>query len=225
MQIAYTFSKSIDNASSFENILDPLDFSHSRSLSLFDSRHRFVWSYYWELPIPKREGFAGKLLNGWALSGITTFQSGFPIRILSSDDNELMNSFDFELPGRPDLVGKFTTRDPHSSGCALGSSPCETVPNQYFDPNAFAPQALGTLGTAPRTICCGPGINNFDVSLLKNTQLSERMRMEFRAEFFNIANHSQFFQPDGNISDGSDFGRISRAKEPRLIQFAAKLFF
>ena len=225
LQLAYTFSKSIDNASSFENILDPLDFRHSRSLSLFDSRHRFVLSYYWELPLPKKEGFAGKLLNGWALSGITTFQSGFPIRILSSDDNELMNSFDFELPGRPDLVGKFTTRDPHSSGCALGSSPCEPVPNQYFDPNAFAPQALGTLGTAPRTLCCGPGINNFDISLLKTTQLNERMRMEFRAEFFNIANHSQFFQPDGNISDGSDFGRISRAKEPRLIEFAAKLFF
>jgi hypothetical protein len=111
------------------------------------------------------------------------------------------------------------------AGTGTSCSPADQVPNQYFDPNAFAPQALGTLGNAPRTICCGPGINNFDVSLIKSTQFSERMRMEFRAEFFNIANHSQFFQPDGNISDGSDFGRISRAKEPRLIEFAAKLFF
>jgi hypothetical protein len=227
LQAAYTFSKSIDNASSFENILDPTDFSRSRSLSLFDARHRFVLSYYWDLPIPKKEGFAGKLLNGWSVSGITTFQSGFPIRILSEDDNELMYSFDFELPGRPDLVGKFTTRDPHFTGCEPGTSGpgCPQVPNQYFDPNAFAPAALGTLGTAPRTLCCGPGINSFDVSLLKTTSLTENKRLEFRAEFFNIANHTQFFQPEGDTSNGSDFGRISRAKDPRLIEFAVKLFF
>jgi hypothetical protein len=138
-----------------------------------------------------------------------------------------MNSFDFELPGRPDLVGNFTVHDPHTTGCAIGTSgpSCETVLNQYFDPNAFAPQALGTLGTAPRTLCCGPGINNFDIALHKTTPLSETMHMEFRAEFFNIVNHPQFQQPDGNISDGSDFGRISRAKDPRLMQFALKLFF
>ena len=227
LQAAYTFSKSIDNASSFENILDPTDFNRSRSLSLFDSRHRFVLSYYWDLPIPKKEGIAGKVFNGWAISGITTFQSGFPIRILSADDNELMGSFDFELPGRPDLLTKFTTRNPHSSGCEPGTSGsgCPLVENQYFDPNQFAPQALGTLGTAPRTVCCGPGINNFDVSLHKNTPFNERVRMEFRAEFFNLFNHSQFFQPDGNISDGPDFGRISRAKDPRLMQFAVKFYF
>jgi hypothetical protein len=99
---AYTFSKSIDEASSFEGILNPLPGANNRSLSLFDARHRFVLSYDWELPVPKYSGVAGKVFDGWGLSGIVTYQTGFPIRITSDADNELMNSFDFELPGEPD---------------------------------------------------------------------------------------------------------------------------
>lgn len=231
---AYTWSKSIDNASSFENILNPINFEASTSLSLFHAAHRFVASYFWELPVPKYSGFKSKLLNGWAISGITTFQTGFPIRILSEDDTELMLSFDFELPGRPDLVGPFTTGDPrNNSFCANGTSGASCEPGFYFfDPNAFAgqfdpetPQALGSLGTAPRSMCCGPSINNWDFGIHKNTPLNERMRLEFRAEFFNMWNHPQFFNPDGNITNGSEFGSIKRAKDPRQVQFALKLFF
>jgi hypothetical protein len=212
-QLSYTWSKSIDQASSFENILNPLDIRRSYALSLFDSRHRFVFSYYWELPIPQRAGLTGKFVNGWALSGITSFQSGFPIRITSSDDNELMNSFDFELPGQPDLVAPFRRLDPRGPG------------NLGFDPASFAPQALGTIGSAPRSICCGSGINNFDIALEKSTSVTEKTRLEFRAEFFNLVNHAQFFTPDGDISDGSDFGRVNRVRDPRLIQFALKFHF
>jgi len=104
---AYTFSKSFDEASSFEGILNPIDPRRSRSLSAFDARHRIVFSYYWELPFHKFNGGAGKVINGWALSGITTFQTGFPIRIISSADNELMYSFDFELPGEPLQLASF----------------------------------------------------------------------------------------------------------------------
>jgi hypothetical protein len=164
--------------------------------------------------VPKYTGFKSKLMNGWAISGITTFQTGFPIRILSEDDQELMLSFDFELPGRPDLVGPFTTMDPRSNPDHL-----------FFDPSAFQTAALGTLGTAPRSICCGPSINNWDFGVHKNTPLNERMRLEFRAEFFNMWNHTQFFNPDGNITNGSEFGTVKRAKDPRQIQFALKLFF
>lgn len=230
---AYTWSKSFDNASSFENLLNPLCFRCSRALSLFNAAHRFVLSYYWELPIPKHQGLAGKLVNGWALSGIATFQTGFPIRITSSDDLELENSIDFELPGEPDLIGKFKTQDPRRAGCAFGTGPtagsgappCQSVPNQFFDPNAFAPQALGTIGNAPRSICCGLGINNFDFALLKQTPVTEHAQLQFRAEFFNAWNHAQFFVPDGNITDGSTFGEVSRARDPRLVQFALKLIF
>ncbi len=212
-QASYTLSKSFDQASSFENVLNPINIDRSWAHSLFDSRSRLVFSYVWELPFPKKQALAGKLVNGWAVSGITTFQSGFPIRITSSDDLELMNSYDFELPGEPDLVQPFHTINPRGPN------------NLDFDPAAFQPQALGTIGSAPRSICCGPGINNFDVSVQKETQLTEQTRLEFRGEFFNVANHAQFVTPDGNISDGSDFGRVMQARDPRLIQFALKLFF
>ncbi len=100
-QVAYTFSKSFDQASSFEGELNPLDFHRTYSLSQFDARHRLVLSYFWELPVPKYSGFAGKLLDGWDLSGIYSYQTGFPIRITSSSDNELMYSAFFEYPGEP----------------------------------------------------------------------------------------------------------------------------
>jgi hypothetical protein len=180
-------------------------------------------------------GVSGKLLNGWAISGIAQFQSGFPIQITSSDDNELMYSADFFFPGRPDLVvPNFETRNAHDSGCAIGTgptsgtgAPCDPVQNQLFDPNQFAPQALGSLGNSPRSICCGPGVNNWDMALHKNTQLTEGTRLEFRAEFFNIFNHTQFALNNGigNITNGSDFGRITRNRDPRLMQFALKYFF
>jgi hypothetical protein len=141
---SYTWSKSFDQASSFENVLNPLDIRRSWALSLFDARHRLVYSYVWQLPIPQRGGWAGKLLNDWGISGITTFQTGFPIRITSSDDFELMNSYDFELPGEPDMVTSFRTLNPRGPN------------NLFFDPSIFQPQALGTIGNAPRSICCGP---------------------------------------------------------------------
>jgi hypothetical protein len=147
------------------------------------------------------------------VSGITTFQSGFPIRITSSDDLELMNSYDFEYPGQPNIVKPFQTINPRGAS------------NLFFDPSTFQPQALGTIGSAPRSVCCGPGINNFDVGVHKETQLTEQTRLEFRGEFFNFVNHAQFVTPDGNISDGADFGRVMQARDPRLVQFALKLFF
>ncbi|MGB7284860.1 MAG: hypothetical protein WBE13_21540, partial [Candidatus Acidiferrum sp.] len=87
-QAAYTLSKTMDNASSFESALNPLNFNATYGLSDYDARNRFVFNYVWELPVPKYDGFKGKLLDGWEASGILTFQSGFPILITSSDDEE-----------------------------------------------------------------------------------------------------------------------------------------
>ncbi len=216
---AYTFSKSIDEASSFEGILNPLPGANNRSLSLFDARHRFVLSYFWQLPVPKYTGIEGMLLDGWSLSGITTYQTGFPIRITSSADNELMNSFDFELPGEPDQISPFQRLHPQNNN------------NYYFNPASFTedtkvdPSLFGRIGNAPRTICCGPGISNTDIAILKSIPFNESRRIEFRAEVFNLFNHTQFFNPDGNSTDGSQFGQIIQAKDPRLMQFALKFFF
>lgn len=231
---AYTFSKSFDQASSFEGILNPIDPRISRSLSGFDARHRLVLSYYWEVPKHNFNGFTDKLLNGWAVSGITTFQTGFPIRISTVADNELMYSFDFELPGEPAQLAPFHTMKPQSNNL------------YYFDPNSFTdnatdssappcsagavyecyqPSLLGTLGNTKRTICCGPHISNTDFAILRTFPVSERMHVDFRAEFFNIFNHTQFFNPDGAVSDGSQFGQVTQVRDPRLVQFALKLFF
>ncbi len=217
-QVAYTWSKSFDYGSSFEDILNPFDFHRSYSLSQFDARHRLVFSYVWQLPVPKLEGAAGKLADGWSVSGITTFQSGFPIRIFSSADNELQNSFDFILPGEPDLVSKFKSLDPRGPG------------HLAFDPSVFATPQLGTIGNSPRTLCCGPGINNFDFALLKDTATSEQTHLQFRAEFFNIFNHAQFANPTAAVGASGDFasgtfGQVVRARDPRLIQFGLKFIF
>jgi hypothetical protein len=214
-EAAYTYGKSIDNASTFESLVDPVNPKRNRALSLFDARKRLVLSYYWELPVPKYEGFKGKALDGWGMSGITTFQSGFPIRITEQDDIELQSSFDFETPGQPNIAAPFHKLDPRGPG------------NLGFNPSAFTEDTVapGTIGNAPRTVCCGPGINNWEIAFLKITPLGERFKMEFRGELFNAFNHAQFFQPDGNFTDGSDFGRVKRARDPRLIQFALKLSF
>ncbi len=214
-EAAYTYGKSIDNASTFESLVDPVNPKRNRSLSLFDARNRFVLSYYWEFPVPKYEGFKGKALDGWAMSGITTFQSGFPIRITEQDDIELQSSFDFETPGQPNVAAPFQKLNPRGPG------------NLGFNPSAFTENTVapGTIGNAPRTVCCGPGINNWEIAFLKITPISERIKLEFRGELFNAFNHAQFFQPDGNFTDGSDFGRVKRARDPRLIQFALKLSF
>ena len=211
---AYTFSKSFDEASSFEGILNPIDPRRSRSLSAFDARHRIVLSYQWELPFRKFSGAKGKLANGWAVSGITTFQTGFPIRISTLDDQELMYSFDFELPGEPDLVAPFKTMKPQDNNL------------YYFDPSVFSEDnTFGRIGNSPRTICCGPHISQTDFAVVKNIPITENTYMKFRAEFFNIFNHTQFFNPDGNFSDGAQFGQVNQVRDPRLVQFALKLFF
>jgi outer membrane receptor protein involved in Fe transport len=216
---AYTYSKSIDEASSFEGILNPLPGARNYAPSLFDARHRFVISYFWELPVRKYRGFAGKALDGWAFSGITTYQTGFPIRITSSSDNELMNSFDFELPGQPDQVGAFHWQKPQGNGNYYFNSPTDQT--SIFTETGV----LGRIGTAPRTICCGPGISETDLSVIKNIPINERSHFEFRAEIFNVFNHTQFFNPDGNSTDGSQFGQVTEVKDPRLMQFALKFYF
>jgi len=232
--VAYTFSKSFDLASSFEGELNPLNYRGTYSLSQFDARHRFILSYVWQLPIPKYSGIAGKIIDGWDVSGIYTFQTGFPIRITSSADNELMYSAFFEYPGAPDQIAPFHKLDPRKSG-GYGFDPNSFTENASDSSqpactdgaifNCYQPSLLGRIGTAKRTICCGPPINNFDFSVHKEFPMGESKGFEFRTEFFNLFNHTQFNNPDGNTTDGSDFGRIKRVREPRLVQFALKFHF
>ena len=249
-QASYTWSKTLDNASSFEDALNPFNFNATYGLSKYDARHRFVFNAVWDLPVPKFAGFKGALLDGWEVSGILTFQSGFPVRITSQADNELLDStFNFEAPGEPNLVAPFKTVNPRSTVCAFGTGTlaqqvtpgapaCQPVSGYAFDPNLFDncdsvtcptdPHAvtLGTIGNSPRSICCGPGINETDMSFSKQTSLTERLKMEFRADIFNMWNHTQFYSVDGNVGNqGGTFGQPLKVRDPRLVQFALKFHF
>ena len=214
LQAAYTFSKSIDQASSFEDLLNPFNPGATRSLSLYDARQRFVLSYYYELPVPKYSGFKGKVLDGWAVSGITQFQSGFPVHIQDGNDHELTSSIDFSAAGTPDLIAPFHQLDPR-----------KTPNHLVFDPASFSDNFLGRNGTARRTICCGPGLNNSDLSVQKTIPVTEAKRFEFRWDVFNMANHTHFYNIDGNITDGANFGIARKVADPRLMQFALKFYF
>lgn len=170
-------------------------------------------SEYWRIPDWRISNWTRHLENGWALSGILTLQSGFPIRLTSQSDRELMSSVDFETPGEPNQIAPFRRFDPQKSG------------GYYFDPSSFVEAPLGQIGNASRTICCGPGITNLDLGIHKLIAVRESMKLEFRTEIFNVFNHTRFFSPDGDITDGSSFGQVSRARDPRSIQLAVRLTF
>jgi hypothetical protein len=222
-QAAYTLSKSIDDGSTFEETLNPFNFRASRALSLFNSKQRFVVSYDWELPVRKYNGFAGKVLDDWEVSGITQLQSGFPIRLNTEDDTELINSLFFLGTEAPSLVAPFQKLNPRKTYTSLGL----TTPGYWFNPNDFQDPPLGSFNNGTqRTICCGPGLVDFDFSVHKKIPLTETKYLQFRAEIFNLFNHANFSNPDGGFSDGpTSFGRIASAGDPRLVQFALKFFF
>jgi outer membrane receptor protein involved in Fe transport len=219
-QASYTFSKAIDQGASFENQLNPIYANATRGLSLLDAKNRFVFSPIWQLPIPKKEGFAGKVANGWQVSAIITYQSGFPIRVQDQDDSELMSSIFFESTNTPYMTAPLQRLNPKTN-----------VGNYWFNASNFCdatvtgcPQQLGTFGNTPHALCCGPALSNTDLVIAKLTPITERINSEFRAEFYNAWNHTQFENPDGNFSD-STFGQVLKARDPRVMQFAIKFLF
>lgn len=121
----------------------------------------------------------------------------------------------------PDLVGKVVTLNPRSA-----NPNCPTSDNKgcFFLPSAFATGPLGQFGDSSRQFFHGPGINNTDFGLSKRTNITESMGIEIRAEFFNIFNHTQFTNPGGDVN-GSQFGQVTSARDPRIGQLSAKFFW
>jgi hypothetical protein len=211
-QAAYTFSKSLDWASSFEETVNPFNYKASRALSLFNSAQRFVVNYVWDIPVRRYSGIKGKVLDDWQFSGITQLQTGFPIRLQTQDDAELISSLFFLGADAPQLTGPLQILNPKANG------------GQYLNAGQFSDPPLGQFSTTPRSICCGPGLNNTDLTLSKRVAVDEARYFQFRADVFNIANKTQFYNPDGNFSD-TTFGLIQQARDPRLVQLALKFYF
>lgn len=225
--LGYTYGKSMDNSSGYGEQVNPFDPKRSMALSAFDVTHNFVISYNYRLPFAKLGG-PKRLTDGWQLSGITRFSTGIPVNIYQTEDNSLLGT---AYTG-PITLGIDT---PNYSGGSLSFTNPRTG-NPYFDVSKFSPETLGQLGTARRRFFHGPGINNWDMALLKDTKLSERVNLQFRAEFFNIFNHAQFSNPNGNFSSGlpvfgngqntgGTFGLVQSARDPRIGQMSLKLFF
>jgi hypothetical protein len=214
---SYTWSKSIDNASGFfasagdpNYPQDSYNLRAERGRSNFDVAHRFSLSYSYDLPIAKNH----RLLGGWQTMGIVTLQTGrpFTVALLSELDNSNTgrSNLGFGANDRPNLIGNPKLSDP--------------APERWFNTAAFSVPPFGSFGNSGRNILDGPGFQNVNVSLLKNTRLLESLNLQFRAEFFNLFNHPNFNLPDNFVGSPS-FGRINSAESPRRIQFGVKLLF
>ncbi len=213
--VGYTYSKSMDDASGYGEQINPLNHAASRALSAFDETHNFVASYNYSLPLDLLKG-PKRLTNGWQMSGITRFTTGLPVVIYESDDRSLLGTaftgpiiLDVDTPNY--TPGSLNFKNPRSG-------------QPFFNTSLFSLETLGQLGDSSRRFFHGPGVNNFDMALVKDTQLTERMNLEFRAEFFNIFNHAQFQNVQGNIN-ASNFGLAQSAAAPRIGQLALKLLF
>jgi hypothetical protein len=213
--LAYTYSKAIDNASGFNDWVNYSNYGLSRALSSYDLTHNFVASYNWSLPFVRLFPTGSKrLTKGWNFVGISRFSTGFPVTLSEPSD-------DYSLTGdgsndTPNLIGNVQTQNAHNPG--------PNGPNTYFLPSAFAPETYGGFGTASRRFFHGPGILNTDFALEKDTAITETTRVEFRAEFFNIFNHTQFSGPNGDY-DSSTFGTVTTARDPRIGQLSLKFIW
>ena len=214
---AYSWSKSIDDASGFfASTGDPNFPQDSRNVSLerarsnYDVRHRLSVSYAYDLPLAK----GNRWLGGWQTFGIWTFQTGRPFTVALHPDNDNSgtgrSSLGFGNNDRPNYLRSARLADP--------------TPEKWFDTAAFAIPARGNFGNAGRNILDGPGLAQINASLVKNCRLGESKSLQFRAELFNLANRANFDLPDLTV-ESPTFGRIAGAQPPRRLQLGLKLLF
>jgi hypothetical protein len=230
--ISYWYSKSLDYLSAMnlsgaaakplagENDLaqNPFNLAAEHGPSLFDARHRFVASASWEPRVGKNAPGPVRLIaSDWQLNVIATHNSPTPFTV-SDSTNVALQANSPPISGfaasRPDLIGD-PNAGPHTVDASLGKSAFRRL-----DPRTEA----GRFGNAGRNIARGPALTNFDVSLMRTFALSETLRLQFRAESFNVANHANFGLPVADLNS-PNFGRIFVAAPPRLMQFALKLMF
>lgn len=222
-QFGYTYSKAIDpttgnggNGYDLNNVSNPyVGWKYDLGPSPFDRTHVAFASFVYDVPFlrtsPNR--FLKTAVGGWQVSGIITMQSGAPLDVTFGSHS--VASVVPNTRNRPDLVGKISY--PHTVA-------------EWFDTSAFAAPAPGTWGDLGHAALRGPGRDNWNLSLFKNFNFTERVRLEFRADAFNTFNHTQFrgdIQGGGISTDvaNGDFGQITSAFDPRQLQLGLKLAF
>jgi hypothetical protein len=238
LQARYTYSKSVDDASSGPNggaTQFGLLRTQDRALSDFDIRHRLSVNYFWTPPFGQgTSGLLAAVLGGWRLGGILSYRTGTPTTI---GVNVRTPGYLF-APTRPNLVAGESNNP--TEGVTAGCSGIEAgrelgTPDLYYDPCAFSLPPPGTLGNLGRNTVIAPSVLNADVSLQKEFSIDSEKRLQFRAEIFNLLNHANFNGNQGNtavVFSGSSGRRSSSAGRlssivgtARQLQFALRLSF
>jgi hypothetical protein len=239
-QLSYTYGHSIDNASGFRSTNSQVpawNFDRFRADSDFDLRHYIAFSGVWELPFHKLwDSGPTRLTRGWSLYPIVTYRTGAPFTIGAGLTTTRRNpgpsgagDAALVLANQVNSVSYFdahqtqTLNNPNIGGTASG--------NYYFNPDAFSADFSGlapgqfSYGSSGRNEYRGPDLVNFNLTLAKTTNLyNERVKLEIRADFFNILNHTEFQLPNQGIGS-PNFGQISTTYDPRIIQLAARFTF
>jgi hypothetical protein len=201
-------SQTVEGGGSYprSSVNPDIDYSYAD----FDVRHKANFSVVYDLPSKESAtGFARALLNDWQVNGIVVLRSGLPFTVKSGTDRSLTaigqdNADQIADPARP--------------------SGADSV-QQWFNTAAFTAAAAGTFGTAERNSLRGPGAAAIDMAIFKNFPINARMKVQFRAEAFNVFNRVNYNNPNSTITAGANFGRILGAGDPRVIQFGFKFIF
>jgi hypothetical protein len=230
LRAAYTFAHALDNGSSLEagNVI-PSNFNLTYGNSAFDARHRLALEYLYQIPDWGFHHLPSRLTRGWTFAGVTSLQTGFPIALSDSGFHSLQcnaNVSDFGCWDRPDLVGPIKIfSNPRNVQTLKNAAGAPHTGNFYFDPSALKTEALGTVGDAGRNLFHGPGINDTDLSFYKDTNITEKTKLQLRVDLFNAFNHAQFNNPSGNVAS-SLFGRVTTTRIPaRIAQLSASFNF
>ena len=234
---AYTWSHNLDNGSGFNSRITAIPFYNRHQFygnSDFDVRQRFTLSGGWELPFAKAwENGPKRLTSGWSLFPIFFIQSGIPLDFTAGTRQRSTNpgpsgAGDGQLVRADQTVSSVQTFDPHKVQTFNGTSG-----NYWFDPSSFQPDPcidadtcpVGFYGTYRRNSFHGPRRANLDLALEKSTNLSERTKLIFRLEAFNIFNHTEFRPPASGSSLSGTFGQITGTYDPRILQLALRFTF
>ncbi len=222
---AFTYSKSIDNASAIRfasgDIQEPISSYNpqgSRAASTFDVPRLFVTSVLYQLPVGpnhlfgRQMGPAAKILEGWQVGGILTLSDGSPLTV--------------GYIGDPANVGNTGGQVPDATG--ISPIPANRSAQQFWNIQAFNatnPQLQYRFGNVGRNTLRQPGIRQFDFSLLKDTRIRERHTLQFRFEAFNFPNHPNWNPPPVNVLSPATFGVVTSARTMRDLQFSLKYIF
>jgi hypothetical protein len=243
-QASYTYSKALSDTdqivsgqvnSTNSTQMDPDNLGRDYSLSAYDQRQTFVWNGMYQMPWDKRlnSRLAKTALGGWAVNGIFSYGSGLTLNVLDGFNNS-RNGDTNNQPDRPNLVSGAKNNPIHgvTAGCSgIPAGQKLKNPDRWFDPCAFELPLAGFYGNLARNTLTAPGLVNVDFTLVKTTTLTERLKLDFRAEFFNLFNHANFGLPIASLFNGTrgrsgNAGTITTtATDNRQIQLGMKLIF